>query len=125
MDRTTHKITTNGARSESARKVRVTEPNTADTNSELASLGQRLRYERLKRNEPQAKFAARLGVSIPTLRKMEVGDSTVQIGHWASALGILNRNSDINLVLAPQEDLFAKFEKAKMPLRQRAPRSRR
>lgn len=97
----------------------------ADKDSELGSLGQRLRNERLKRNEPQAKFAARLGVSVPTLRKMESGDSTVQIGHWVSALGILNRDSDINLVLAPQEDLFAQFEKAKMPPRQRARRSRR
>lgn len=102
-----------------------TKPNAADKNPELGFLGQRLRNERLKRNEPQAKFSARLGISVPTLRKMENGDPTVQIGHWVSALGILNRDADINLVLAPQEDLFAQFEKAKMPPKQRARRSRR
>lgn len=92
---------------------------------ELGSLGQRLRNERLKRNEPQATFAARLGVSIPTLRKMEAGDSTVRIGHWAAALDILNRSDDFKSLLAPREDLFTKFNKVNAPARQRATRAAR
>jgi len=40
----------------------------------LQALGTRLREERLRRNETQALFAARVGVSVPTLRKMEAGD---------------------------------------------------
>ena len=92
------------------------------TTSALGSLGQRLRQERLKRNESQATFAARMGVSIPTLRKMEAGDSTVQIGHWAAALDILNRSDDLKSLLAPREDLFTTYAKVNFPARQRAPR---
>ena len=55
----------------------------------LNELGARLRAERLARNEPQARFAARLGVSVPTLRRMEQGDPTAQIGHWLVALELL------------------------------------
>jgi len=39
----------------------------------LKELGARLRRQRLKRNESQAVFASRIGVSIPTLHKMESG----------------------------------------------------
>ena len=88
----------------------------------LVALGLRLRTERIKRNETQATFAARLGVSIPTLRKMESGDSTVQIGHWTSAFGILDRSDEIRSLLATQEDLFARFKNMNTPIRQRAPR---
>ena len=45
-----------------------------DAKEKLSRLGLRLLECRLGRNEPQERFAARLGVSIPTLRKMENGD---------------------------------------------------
>lgn len=88
----------------------------------LQSLGLRLRDERLRRNETQAVFAARIGVSIPTLRKMESGDPTVQVGYWATALETLDRTQDIDAVLAAPEDLFAKYEITKLPVRRRASR---
>lgn len=88
----------------------------------LQNLGARLRNERLRRNESQAVFAARIGVSAPTLRKMESGDSTVLIGHWAKALDVLDRAGDIDEILTETEDLFAKYEKSKTPVRKRASR---
>lgn len=88
----------------------------------LQDLGSRLRSERLRRNESQAVFAARIGVSPPTLRKMETGDSTVLIGHWATALDVLDRAGDIDMILAETEDLFAKYETSKTPARKRASR---
>lgn len=88
----------------------------------LQNLGSRLRHERLRRNEPQALFAARIGVSVPTLRKMESGDATVLIGHWATALELLDRAGDIDALLAAQEDLFAKYETMTAPVRKRASR---
>ena len=72
----------------------------------LALLGGRLRAERLSRNEPQARFAARLGVSVPTLRRMEQGDPTAQIGHWLSALSLLDRLDEFSALLAPRHGLF-------------------
>jgi transcriptional regulator with XRE-family HTH domain len=63
----------------------------------LAHLGARLRAERLARNEPQGRFAARLGVSVPTLRRLEKGDASAQSGHWLAAADAL---------LAPRYSLF-------------------
>jgi transcriptional regulator with XRE-family HTH domain len=72
----------------------------------LAHLGARLRAERLARNEPQGRFAARLGVSVPTLRRLEKGDASAQIGHWLAALEILNHLADADALLAPRYSLF-------------------
>lgn len=94
--------------------------------NELSSLGARLRSERVKRNEPQKVFAARLGVSVPTLKKMEEGAPTVAIGHWFAALSILGREDDLRNILAPQEDLFQEYEKQQQRTpRQRASRKRK
>jgi transcriptional regulator with XRE-family HTH domain len=91
----------------------------------LKDLGSRLRSERLKRNETQAMFAARIGVSVPTLRKMESGGPAVLIGHWMTALDILDHAGDIDAILATPEDLFAKYEVMKAPVRRRASRELR
>ena len=74
--------------------------------SALVRLGQRLRAERLARNESQTRFAARLGVSIPTLRRLEQGDPSAQIGHWFAALDVLGRLADVETLLAPRYSLF-------------------
>ncbi|MFN3543489.1 MAG: helix-turn-helix domain-containing protein [Thiobacillus sp.] len=86
----------------------------------LERLGARLRAQRLMRNEPQARFAARLGVSVPTLRRLEQGDASAQIGHWLTALEVLGRLHEADAWLAPQASLFAAAEAA--PPRQRARR---
>ena len=75
--------------------------------TKLQNLGSRLRAERIRRNETQALFAARIGVSVPTLRKMESGDPTVMVGYWSIALEILDRAGDLDAILAEPEDLFA------------------
>jgi len=87
----------------------------------LAQLGARLRAQRLLRNEPQARFAARLGVSVPTLRRLEQGDASAQVGHWLAALEVLGRLHEADAWLAPQTSLFAAAEAAPLQ-RQRARR---
>ncbi len=87
----------------------------------LHRLGARLRAQRLLRNEPQARFAARLGVSVPTLRRLEQGDASAQVGHWLAALEVLGRLHEAEAWLAPQTSLFAAAEAAP-PQRQRARR---
>ncbi len=89
----------------------------------IQSLGVRLRKERLSRNESQAVFAARVGVSIPTLYKMESGDPAITIGRWSRALFILGREDDLDSILHPEEDLFAQYEESVTPTRKRATRS--
>ena len=88
----------------------------------LKALGARLREERLKRNESQKVFASRMGVSVPTLYKMENGDHRVQLGHWAVALDILGHGEDLDRLLMPKENLFARYERTQQPKRQRASR---
>jgi len=92
---------------------------------ELATLGTRLKAERLQKNETQKIFASRIGVSVPTLTKMEKGDPTVSVGHWAAALRVLGRENDLQQLLAPPEDLFKRYEKQQQSnSRQRASRKR-
>ena len=52
-------------------------------------LGQRLRLARLAREDCQQSFVFRIGVSVPTLRKMETGSPQVAIGTWVKALDLL------------------------------------
>lgn len=89
---------------------------------ELSALGARLKAERLIKNETQKIFAARIGVSVPTLNKMEKGDSSVSIGHWTEALRVFGREKDIQLLLSSQEDLFMRYGKQQQNHRQRASR---
>jgi transcriptional regulator with XRE-family HTH domain len=88
----------------------------------LISLGARLRGARLKRDDTQAIFSARIGVSVPTLRKMESGDPTVLVGHWAAALDVLDHSGDLDALLSESEDLFAKYDQMKDSPRRRASR---
>lgn len=96
-----------------------------DCEEAMKGLGDRLRHERLRRNESQKVFASRIGTTIPTLAKMEIGNPTVRLGLWVNALDILNRLSDLNHILEPQEDLFAKYERIRLPkIRKRASRKK-
>ena len=78
----------------------------------LSELGVRLKSLRLARNDTMAVFAQRLGVSAGTLRAMEHGAATVQIGAWVKALWVLDRLDDLNGVLAQRAGLL---EQARAP----------
>lgn len=87
----------------------------------LISLGSRLRDARLKRNDTMATFAERLGVSERTVRAMEQGRPTVQIGAWINALLILEALDSLTHVLERRESLLDQARNAR-PQRQRASR---
>jgi len=89
---------------------------------QLQALGTRFKEARLDRNESQQRFAARLGVSIPTLRKLEKGDPTVAIGTWVKGLWLLDRVEDLDNILV-KSSLFEKWESRQvLKKRQRASR---
>jgi transcriptional regulator with XRE-family HTH domain len=88
----------------------------------LAELGNRLKTLRLARNDTMAVFAQRLGVSAGTLRAMEHGTATVQIGAWVKALWILDRLDDLNGVLARKASLLDQARAPRTRIRQRASR---
>lgn len=89
----------------------------------LQRLGARLAASRLLRKDRQGDFAARIGVSVPTYRKMEAGDPGVAIGFWLRALRLLGRLEDTEKLLAPAESIFAQLEQQTAAVRRkRAPR---
>jgi len=96
-----------------------------DENTGLKNLGQRLKNARLERDDSQKTFAFRLGISIPTLHKMEKGNSNVAIGTWIKALSLLGKLDELNYLIAPPQSLadrFSSFEK--MNGRKRASRKK-
>lgn len=83
----------------------------------LAALGQRLRRRRLAAAEPQLRAAARIGVSVPTYRKLEQGDPTAPVGAWVRALRLYGDLGALDALL-PASLFDDDLE------RQRAPRRR-
>ena len=88
----------------------------------LSELGMRLKAQRLARNDTMAVFAKRLEVSAGTLRAMEHGTATVQIGAWVKALWVLDHLDDLNGVLAQKESLLEQARAPRIRSRQRASR---
>jgi transcriptional regulator with XRE-family HTH domain len=87
----------------------------------LRSLGARLRDQRLARGISQRMLADQFGVSLPTIRAMEVGAPTVAIGHWVNALWALDKLEDLEQVLKQGETVFARAAAVEVQ-RKRAPR---
>jgi len=92
------------------------------THDLLQTLGRRLRAARLERNDTMALFAERLGVSEGTVRAMEQGRPTVQIGAWLNALWILDALEPFGAVLEPRDSLLERARAERAPRRQRASR---
>lgn len=88
----------------------------------LSELGNRLKSLRLARNDTMAVFAQRLGVSAGTLRAMEHGAATVQIGAWVKAMWVLDHLDDLKGVLAQKESLLEQARTPRPRIRQRASR---
>jgi transcriptional regulator with XRE-family HTH domain len=88
----------------------------------LQTLGQRLRAARLARNDTMAVFAERLGVSERTVRSMEQGLPTVQIGTWLAALWILDDLEPLSRLLEPRESLLDRTRNGHAAGRSRASR---
>jgi DNA-binding XRE family transcriptional regulator len=72
----------------------------------LADIGRRLRELRIERGESQEMFASRIGVSRPTIKAIEKGAPTVQVGHWLAACWALNRLGDMRQALKGQVSLL-------------------
>lgn len=91
----------------------------------LARLGENLAIARVRRRESQREWAKRLGVSVPTLIRLERGDPGVGVGIYATALWLIGRAAAIPELAAPAADLGALERDIRKALGRRAPRSRR
>src|SRR5271154_7357151 len=89
----------------------------------LRSLGENLAIARGRRRESQRTWAKRLGVSVPTLIRMERGDPGVGVGIYATALWLIGRAAALPEMAAPGNDRGALENDVREALKRRAVRS--
>ena len=77
------------------------------TQAAIEKLGADLAVARLRRKESLKTWAQRMGVSIPTLQRLEAGDPGVGIGIVATALWLIQRDGELSHLAAPEQDLGA------------------
>lgn len=74
------------------------------TQAALDKLGADLAVARLRRKESLKTWATRMGVSVPTLQRLEAGDPGVGIGIVATALWLIQRDAELGNLAAPEHD---------------------
>lgn len=89
----------------------------------LRTLGENLAIARTRRRESQRAWASRLGVSVPTLIRMERGDPGVGAGIYATALWLMGTVSGLPELAAPATDRGALEGDVRQALKRRAVRS--
>lgn len=75
--------------------------------SALRELGEHLAIARSRRRESQRDWAERVGVSVPTLIRMEKGDPTVSMAVYATSLWLMGRVQALAEIAAPAVDIGA------------------
>lgn len=70
----------------------------------IEKLGADLAVARLRRKESLKTWAKRMGISVPTLQRLEAGDPAVGIGIVATALWLIQRDSSLGNLAAPEHD---------------------
>ncbi len=74
---------------------------------QLLLLGENLTIARKRRRESLRTWAARLGVSVRTVQRMEAGDPGVGVGIYVSALWVIGRVGALPSLADPALDLGA------------------
>lgn len=77
------------------------------TAAAIEKLGADLAVARLRRKESLKTWASRMGISVPTLQRLEAGDPSVGIGIIATALWLIQRDGELGNLAAPEHDLGA------------------
>jgi transcriptional regulator with XRE-family HTH domain len=77
-----------------------TPPTHPQARRQVTALGKRLRAARLRRKMTQPMMAERVGVSIPTIVKLEAGDPSTSLATMLRVLTVLGMAADIDLLAA-------------------------
>ena len=85
----------------------------------LSAFGERLKLARKRRKISMVRMAERVGVSRATLYKMEKGDPSVAMGHYAAALRVLGLETDVD-ALAGDDELGHRLQDAELLSRRRS-----
>jgi hypothetical protein len=89
----------------------------------LAAFGENLAIARIRRKESQRAWSRRLGVSVPTLIRMEQGDPGVSMGIYATALWLIGRAQSLPATADPKTDSTALEMDVREATKRRAVRS--
>lgn len=79
----------------------------ASVRAHLVRLGENLAIARKRRHETLKDWALRIGVSEPTLARMEKGDPSVAMAVYATAIWLMGREAALTDLAAPEHDLGA------------------
>lgn len=71
---------------------------------QIERLGQHIAIARKRRGETQAQWALRLGVSQPTMARIERGDPSVAMASYVMCMWLVNPAVAVADVIAPQND---------------------
>jgi transcriptional regulator with XRE-family HTH domain len=85
----------------------------------LTTLGENIRYARLRRDLSSEQVAERAGISRSTLVKIEKGEEGVAIGFFLRVLVVLGLENDL-LLLAKDDELGRRLQDAKLIVKIRA-----
>ena len=77
---------------------------------QIALLAQNIVIARKRRKETQAQWAQRLGVSQPTMARIERGDPSVSMASYVMCMWLINQAHGLADLIAPQNDM-ASLEK--------------
>ena len=72
---------------------------------QIELLAQNIVIARKRRKETQAQWAQRLGVSQPTMARMEGGDPSVAVASYVMGMWLINQAHGLAELIAPQNDL--------------------
>ena len=112
------KITTGPNMTHNSEKHRDLPPQICEI---IASLGQRIRQARLRRNLTMEEMASRMFITRKTLARLEKGDPGVSMAIFTSALWVLGLENDLADIADPGQDKVGIFhEQKKLPKRARA-----
>ena len=71
---------------------------------QIAQLGQNIAIARKRRAESQAQWARKLGVSQPTMARIERGDPAVSMASYVMCMWLINQGGGLADLIAPQND---------------------
>lgn len=90
---------------------------------QIQALSKRLRAARMRRSMTQEVMAERVGVSIPTIAKLENGDPSTSLATMLRALTVLGLADDIDLIAA-QDTLGRELQDNALRRTNASPRTR-
>lgn len=92
---------------------------------QIEKLAQNIAIARKRRGESQAQWAKRLGISQPTMARIERGDPSVAMASYVMCMWLINPKAELSELIAPQNDhaaLEKEVAKARVKRKPAAPR---